>query len=140
MRIIVLSIILLASCGLQNVSVTRKFTFYKDNRPSDLKFRVPKGFNDEKVKVGNDAKEQFYVYPDGSILFIGLNVHWPTTNEVRNLLPQRDTLTAAMYKGIDSSGLHWKEIYIDGFVVGYSFVPSSKRESFEQAVHSIRFR
>jgi hypothetical protein len=107
-----------------------------------MKLSVPSGFKDEQVRLGSYGKEQYYTYPDGSIFFVGLNMDWPTFNQERKLTPYNDTLTArsGSYRGTDNNGLHWKEIHFDYFIVGYSFVPATKRETFDLAVNNIRFK
>ena len=135
-------LMLIIACRVNGPASTRKFSFFKDNKPKNIVITVPKGYKDEKVRIGTYGKEQYYTYPDGSILFVGLNMDWPSFNQERKLTPYADTLTArsGSYKGIDEAGLYWKEIHFDYFIVGYSFVPAARREHFDRAVNSIRFK
>lgn len=140
--IIFLVLLVISACSIGHPVTPKRFSFYKDNKPSHISLRVPKGFKAEKMKLGNEGKEQFYVYPDGSLLYIGLNMSWPSANQLRKLLPHIDSTTdrVGTFRGIDSSGLHWKEIWLEHFIIGYSFVPATSRERFEQTLNSIRFR
>jgi hypothetical protein len=140
--LILFMILLLSACSIGHPVTPKRFSFYKDNKPSHISLKVPKGFQAEKMKLGNEGKEQFYEYADGSLLFIGMNISWPSPNQLRKLLPIIDSTSdrTGTFRGIDSSGLYWKEIWLEPFIIGYSFVPSTSRERFEQTLNSIRFR
>ena len=140
--IILLIVFTVAACGVNGPVSPKKFTFYKENKLRHIKLKVPSGFKDELVRIGTYGKEQYYTYPDGSIFFVGLNMDWPSFNQERKLTPYSDSLESrsGSYKGIDTSGLHWKEIHFDYFIVGYSFVSPAKRELFDQAVNTISFK
>ena len=135
-------LVLFVSCTLFKPVSRKKFSFYKDNKYRHIAMQLPKGYKDEKIKLGNYGKEQFYNYPDGALFFIGLNTEWPSANQSRNLVPYVDSIVSmsGIYKGIDRDGLHWKEIFFDYFKVGYSFVMPNRLQEFEDAVNSIRFK
>ncbi len=135
-------LLLLVSCSLFKPLSSKKFSFYKDNKPRHIAIQVPKGYKEEKVKLGNYGKEQFYNYPDGAVFFIALNTDWPSANQSRKLVPYIDSIVSmsGIYNGVDKDGLYWKEIFFDYFKVGYSYVAEHKLQVFEHAVNSIRFK
>lgn len=144
MRVLVfiLATVMFYGCFVGKQSHSRRFSFYKEDRPHELSLQVPTGFIKESIKIGDIGKEQFYQYSDGAVFFVGLNMTWPTLNQEKKLVPYfTDTIIKSGYfKGIDSSGLHFKEAWFDHFVVGYASVKPSKYEQFERAVHSVRFK
>lgn len=130
------------SCSINSEFSKKKFSFYRFDKPREIAIKAPKGFLKEQVKVGEFGKEQFYTYKDGSLFYIGLNMTWLSDNQSRSLLPLPDSVRSrsGIYKGVDTKGLHWKEIHFETFILGYSYVPPGRLELFEQAVNSIRFR
>jgi hypothetical protein len=104
--------------------------------------QVPKGFAEEKFVLGNaGGKEQYYYYGNGSLFYIAKNVTWETENQpMIGKAKELSVNRRFIYKGVDRDGLHWKEVRIDDFRFGYSYVPPDRLEKFEQAINSIQFK
>ena len=134
--------LVVVSCSLLPPVTHERFTFFKENRQHHISLHVPKGYQEEKIRLGQYGKEQYYTYSDGSRLFVGLNLGWPSINQERGMIPYADSIAirSGSFKGIDRNKLHWKEIHFDYFMVGYSYVPADKVEIFDRAVHSLRFK
>ena len=138
----VLLLFSLFSCFISKTVIFKRFSFYEGDKPRHISLRVPRGFESEKIKVGNYGKEQFYVYRDSAMFYIGLNVDWATINQERGFVNKPDSLHPrnGIHNGVDAKGRFWKEVHVDYFLIGYSHVPPEKLEEFEKAVQSIRFK
>jgi hypothetical protein len=136
--------ILFSSCSVVDGFKAKEFSYQFQNKKEMLALKVPKGFAEEKMILDTSGgKEQYYYYDNGALLYFSKNVvNWQTENQpmiesVKDPLVGKNVFT---YKGVDKDGLHWKEIRMDGFCFGYSYVPSGYLEKFETAINSIRIR
>ena len=135
-------IILVSSCSVLGKFNNKQFDFSKNDRQKKLLFKLPKGKSEEKFRVGdNDAKEQFYYFGDGSVFYIARHTTWQTVNKHRiDGLGKKDQQQSASYSGKDNNGLSWKEIHVEDFRIGYSYVPAYRTELFNEALNSVKIR
>jgi hypothetical protein len=131
-----------ASCSLIGELNHRQFAFTKDNRYKKLCFRLPKGPVEETYRVGeNDAKEQFYYFGDGSVLYVARNITWQTINKFRiDRLGLKDKEGSKTFSGQDDGGLFWKEIQFEDFRIGYGYVSAERFEHFNKALNSVKIK
>lgn len=128
------------SCTVLGDYKKTDFQYYEEDRKENLSFKVPAGFQETKsVLDTSGGKEQFYYYKFGSLFYVARNLTWPTENEpfILSKYPQADRMNT--FRGKDKDGLYWKEIRMEGFRVGYSYVPEKELERFERAILSFRF-
>jgi len=139
---IFLMAVLFSSCSAIDVYKTREFSFDDNEKRQRVILHIPKGFAEEKFLLGNTGgKEQYYYYLNGALLYFAKNVNWDTENQL--FIDKAKAISENsrfVYKGVDKDGLHWKEIRIDDFRFGYSYVPRDHLEKFEQAINSIQFK
>jgi len=135
-------IAMVTSCSLVGEMNHRQFSFTKDNRHKRLLIHLPKGPVEEKFRVGeNDAKEQFYYFGDGSVLYVARNITWQTINKFRiDGLGLKDKEESKTYSGQDDHGLFWKEIQVDDFRIGYGYVTADRSEHFNKALNSVKIK
>ena len=58
--------LVVVSCSLLPPVTHERFTFFKENRQHHISLHVPKGYQEEKIRLGQYGKEQYYTYSDGS--------------------------------------------------------------------------
>jgi hypothetical protein len=141
MRILLLAF-LLASCGYTGTFRQRDFSFSEGKETKRFVVKVPVGYATEKYVVDTaTGKEQYYYYPNGSILYFSSNISWLTENDLMIAAKKIPQISEGLisYKGKDSSGLYWKEIRFDNLRIGYSYVPHNDLERFELALTALRF-
>lgn len=134
----------LACSGPRNLQ-RAQFVYREGEKLQTLSLPVPQGFNEDKMLLDtNGGKEQYYYYPSGALFYFTNKVTWNTENDslIRvqqgsRFSPKRASYT---YKGVDRNGLYWKEVRINDFRYGYSYVPKSLVGPFDDALNAIRFR
>jgi hypothetical protein len=121
-------------------ALNQKQLIYTTSERHELLINLPYGQGEENYKTNLDgATEQQFSYKDGSVVYVARNTPWPTPNGERIGQPGT-TSSANQASGKDENGLHWKEIRIEGFTVGYASVPTSRLERFNKALNSIRLK
>jgi hypothetical protein len=142
-----ISIFILAgfySCVVIDSYREKEFVYYESQKKEFLSLKVPKGFAEEKILLDTaGGKEQYFYYKNGAVLYFSKHVvSWTTENQVLvdSLLTSSKKKNQQEYtfKGVDKDKLHWKEIKVEDFKFGYSYVPSGDLERFETAINSIR--
>jgi hypothetical protein len=133
---------MIASCSMISGLGHKQFSYYKNDKQKRLVFRLPKGSVEEKFRVGeNDAKEQFYSYKDGAMLYVARHITWQTANKQRiDELRPNNQKTTTMFSGTDKAGLLWKEVHFEDFMIGYSNVPPGRAERFNEALNSVKIK
>lgn len=122
--------------------VQRDFNYSDKTAVEKMLLQVPKGFTREKMVLDTvGGKEQFYNYANGAIVYFSKDISWLTENALLVRQAKRSSNDGTVvWKGIDKDGLYWKEIKMEGFRFGYSYVPPAALEQFEQAVNFVRVR
>lgn len=133
-------LLLLASCSVLKGVHKKEFLFVKDNRPKKLLFLLPKGKMEETFRIGEgNAKEQFYDFPDGAVFYVSRLTSWPTVNSHRVAASKSKNRLGA-FSGRDERQLHWKEITLEDFRIGYAYVTAGRAEHFDDAINSVKIR
>jgi hypothetical protein len=140
-RNLVLCLVLMycASCGLFSDLRKRTFTYTQGTDEQTLRILVPKKYAERECftdSAGN--QQQYFRYSNGAFLYM---IH--TTDTLTQFQPVDTTKNipkqyyngALMYKGLDSSGLFWREMRTDSFRFGYRFVPDDMEILFDTAVN-----
>lgn len=143
MKYLVLILIMLTSCAYLQGYKTKEFLFREDQKIKKLVLHVPGGFADEKMVLDTvGGKEQYYYYDNGALLYFAKQVNWQTENEplIHTGKIRGKSYDPFSFNGVDRNGLHWKEIRIEDFRFGYSYVPPSDLDKFEQAINNIRIK
>jgi hypothetical protein len=137
--VLFLALINCASCGLFSDLRKRTFTYTQDSVEQTLRIRVPKKYAKRESFVDSAGnQQQYFRYSNGALLYM---VHTTDTLmqfqsvDTVNNIPKLYYNGALMYKGLDSSGLFWREIRTDSFRFGYRFVPNDKEILFDTAVN-----
>ena len=88
------------------------------------------------------GKELFYYYANGALFYIARSVSWPTENQafIEYLKASSSEKNSFSFTGKDETGLFWKEIMVEDFRFGYTYVSPAQKARFEQAINSIRIR
>lgn len=137
---LIVSTVLLYACVFRVLNQHQMI--YKSTDRRELRINLPGGKGEENFKTNlKGAMEQFFAYQDSSIIYAARDIVWPTANEERvRQAEARTGLHSVYFAGIDEKGLHWKEVHIEGFKIGYVAVPSSRAELFDRALSSIRIK
>jgi hypothetical protein len=134
------------SCGLLAIatgctSLNQKQLIYTTPERRELLINLPYGQGEEDYKTNLDgASEQLFSYKDGSVVYVSRNTSWPTPNGERIKQAGAPTSSNQSSSGVDENGLHWKEIHIEGFTIGYTAVPASRLRRFDRSLNSIRLK
>ena len=143
MKLLLPILVLTMSCGVIDHFKRTPFEYEESGKKQHLVFQLPRAYTEQKsVLDPQGGKEQFYYYDFGALLYIAKDVSWLTENQpfIEKSNQERARSGRFTYKGTDANGLHWKEIRIEGFRFGYSYVPAQQLHRFEHALNSIRFR
>lgn len=128
-----------ASCSIFSALRKRQFTFIDGGEAQTLRIKVPKRYaKKETITDSSGNKSDSYHYGNGALLYV---VH---TTDTLTLFQPIDTVNNIplpypnggwMYKGVDSTGLFWREVRTDSFRFGYRFVPYDQEILFDSAVN-----
>ena len=136
----------LFSCSVFDEFKSKEFIYYEDGKKEHLALKIPKHWSEEKILLDSSGgKEQYYYYNSGALIYFSKDVKsWTTENQtrvdsVKKYSPKKN-LNKNIYSGTDSGKLYWKEIQLDSFRFGYSYVPGGELEKFETAINSIRLK
>jgi len=127
------------SCSLFSGLRKQSFTYKEGNQTQTLRLLVPKRYSKKEIftdSAGN--QQQLYRYRNGALLYIiettdTLAQFQPIDTANNN--PLLHPYGGLMYKGLDSTGLFWREIRTDSFRFGYRFVPDAAEYYFDSAVN-----
>lgn len=130
----------LSSCVFKNVN--QKQMIYSTADRQEVRINLPGGQGEENFKTNlNGATEQFFTYQDSSLIYVARNTTWPTPNAARvEQTEARKGQYSVYFAGTDDKGLHWKEVHIEDFKIGYTAVTPSRLEVFDRAMSSIRIK
>ncbi|MCG2616881.1 hypothetical protein LZZ85_21470 [Terrimonas sp. NA20] len=140
------NILLIFSCSLLALatscsSLNQKQLIYTTPERRELLINLPYGQGEEDYKTNLDgASEQLFSYKDGSVVYVSRNTTWPTPNGERVKQSGISASSNQGSSGTDEKGLCWKEIHIEGFIVGYTAVPPSRLRRFDRSLNSIRLK
>jgi hypothetical protein len=144
MRLFVLVILLICNgCYLFSGFKKRSFEYNANGTAYTFPLLVPAGYRDAKSVVDSAGnKEQVYFYPGGGfIYFVHSKVpkEYQSINEERHI-PVQLFNDGLMYKGMDSSGLYWREVQLADFRFGYRHIHPNLELRFDSAVNYASYK
>lgn len=138
MKIAVLLIaILCASCTLFNGLKKKEFSYDDNGAARKMEFVVPKKYDKEEIiadSLGN--KVMLYRYDDAVLYFFhgdSNSVFQPIDKGMN--IPKEHPAGGWMFKGMDSSGLFWREVRQGAFRAGYWNIGYGTEEKFDTVVN-----
>lgn len=138
---VVLCILLLGLSSCFLIKDFKKDTFvYNSNE--QLPLLIPKGYTKENIQVDSVGNRiQFFNYGNGTAFYVAQLTDSATVQYIDSSLniPQMYPQKVWLYKGIDSSGLYWRESQYKNFRFGYKKVPSGLEVMFDSAVNYASF-
>jgi hypothetical protein len=120
-----------------------QFEYWNEGDKKIVLLHVPSPFAEKKMILDTTGgKELFYYYANGALFYVARSVSWPTENQsfIDDLRPSSSGQDQFSFTGKDKTGLFWKEIRVEGFRFGYTYVTAAQKARFEQAINSIRIR
>src|SRR5688572_4974422 len=129
-------LLLLCSCAASEVRKS-DHTFRDANGSQKVSVVVPKGHKDEMATLDNgEVKALHYEFPNGAVFYYVYQPSWTTLNQahIEAAKAGRKSRSDAMFKGVDSAGLHWKEMRLENLRYGYVSVPAADLSRFENAI------
>lgn len=128
----------LNSCFLFGAYKKTSFNYTKQNKTITVPVLVPKGYKGKTVTtdrfgnhsiVFNYGKAFFYVthVVDSSLLTQIIDYH--------ENIPRTDSLHTLIFKGMDESGLFWREVFRPHLRVGYRYIPGHLEGRFDEATN-----
>lgn len=129
-----------ASCSLFSNLKQREFTYRSGGHDQSIRVLVPTGYHrSEKVTDSAGNQGQVYHYGSGTFFYVAHTTdssvaYQPIAEENNVPLPHPDG--GLLYKGMDSSGLYWREVRLDSFRIGYRGVRASREIKFDAAVNA----
>lgn len=140
-----LLILLFASCTTSSKAKRIKFKYYEGERSHKVIVQVPNGFSLTKIYTGGEGEEHRYRYSDSSLIYISDAKGNTTVNE--QLIRQQDGAysrkflsDSIMLKGTDEKGNYWQEVKYKGILYGYSNVPPEKKQLYDNAMLSVKYK
>lgn len=158
MKCMVFLVAVVSSCRVQSDFVTVKHVVYKGSK---YRLDIPRGYQFMGSEAGVE-KENIYVYPDSSCIYITDFKHTPNAKNIKALGDhifqcrfQNEDLMKAVNQavgreavnvlpdtfellGVDKEGKYWKDVKIGKTTVGYSKVPEDKVPIYERVLSSFR--
>jgi len=137
------SFFLFFSCTVIDGFKKKDFIYYSGKQRHAVVLQIPAKYKDEKIVLDSlGGKEQYYYYENGTLLYVTRNASWATENQafIEQVKNPFSTDGKFVFKGKDKDGLLWKEIQVENFRFGYTYVPPAIEAKFEQAINSIRFK
>lgn len=131
------SFVVIISCS--SIKGLRKKEFVYSDRAGDQKIHllVPKGYRKELIRDTLGNKLQLYTYRNGAALYFiygDTTVNFQYINLQYNI-PKEHPAGGWMFKGIDSTGLFWREVRQGMFRVGYKNIPGASEFKFDTVVN-----
>jgi len=130
-------LISLYNCGQTKALSFSTYTFISAGKKEKFAIEIPKGYIDVNQNLDNALLKE-YVYPDGSILYISLDISYSDSPNKRNWSKCSNPKTG--YKceeGEQDNGLFWKEIFKNNLVLGYLNIPKPRKLEFDKAIASL---
>ena len=142
-RLVFICSILLTACSTFSGMKKHHFEYWAEGDKKTVLLHVPSPFAEKKMILDTTGgKELFYYYANGALFYVARSVTWPTENQafIDDLRPSSSGQDQFSFTGKDKTGLFWKEIRVEGFRFGYTYVSAAQKARFEQAINSIRIR
>jgi hypothetical protein len=142
-RLVFICSIFLSACSTYSGMKKHHFEYWNEGEKKTVLIQVPSPFADKKMILDTTGgKELYYYYANGALFYVARSVSWPTENQafIDKLRPSLREQNQFSFTGKDETGLFWKEIRVEGFRFGYTYVSTAQKARFEQAINSIRIR
>ena len=142
-RLVFICSILLTACSTFSGMKKHHFEYWNEGDRKTVLIHVPSPYAEKKMILDTTGgKELFYYYANGALFYIARSVSWPTENQafIEYLRASSSEKNSFSFTGKDETGLFWKEIRVEDFRFGYTYVSSAQKARFEQAINSIRIR
>ncbi|WP_164714154.1 hypothetical protein [Chitinophaga rhizosphaerae] len=110
-----------------------------------MTMQVPNEFSLTKISTGGEGQEHRYWYPDSSLIYISDASGNTTVNErlirLQNGAYSRKFLSdSIILSGIDEKGYYWREVKYKGLLYGYFNVSPEKKQLYDNAMLSIKYK
>jgi hypothetical protein len=144
-KLIVLSVLFnLYSCKLEKVAIVE--CKLNDSKSSRVQLKIPKYKNLSVIKAdAEEGIEYVFWYKDSSAVYISTFKGGPTVNyqNIRNkpsAYDKRFSSDSINLRGIDATGMIWREIKKHELYVGYFGVNPKNKLIFDQAIDGYVFK
>lgn len=142
---LILLILLFSSCTISNKVKRIKFKYYEGTRSHKVIVQVPNGFSLTKISTGGEGEEHRYWYSDSSLIYISDAKGNTTVNDQlirkqEGAYSRKFLSDSIMLKGTDERGNYWQEVKHKGILYGYSNVPPEKKQIYDDAILSIKYK
>lgn len=138
-------LVIFSSCVTIKDAGTIKFKYYEGMKSHKIIMQVPKDFKLIKIYTGGEGEEHRYWYSDSSLIYISDAKGLTSYNE--QLIRQQEGAysrkflsDSIMLKGTNEKGSYWEEIKYKGLLYGYSNVPPDKKQLYDNAMSSVKFK
>ncbi len=140
MKQLLLSMIILCSLNGCAQSKTVKFktdTFMSAGKEQKFEVQIPKGYKMVSDNLDIDLFKH-YQYPDGSSLYISLDINYSNSPNKNNWSKCSNAITGKKCEqGEQENGLLWREILKDNLVIGYFGVSKERKDEFDKSITSL---
>lgn len=141
----ILLILIFASCSVSSEIKRIKFRYFEGVKSHKVTMQVPNEFNLTKISTGGEGQEHRYWYSDSSLIYISDARGSTTVNErfIRmqdGAYSRRFQTDSIILMGTNENGNYWQEVKYKGIHYGYSNVPPEKKQLYDNAMLSIKFR
>ena len=135
---------MLVACSIKENGLISKRVVLKGNHKYVYKIQVP--FGDTGInKIYGGHGHSFEVgYKDSSFIYYTNDMYFATPNYFGNykligfVTPIGGLQSDTVLRGRQNDGKYWKEIYHNGYYVGYKNIPNEKVAIFDRSLTTFR--
>lgn len=142
---LILLILLFESCTVSNKVRRVKFRYFEGMKSHTVIMQVPNEFILTKISTGGEGQEHRYWYSDSSLIYIS-DANGNTTINERLIRLQDGAYSrkflsdSIILSGTDEKGYYWQEVKYKGVLYGYSNVSPEKKQLYDNAMLSIKYK
>ena len=113
-------------------------TFLSKGQKENFEIILPRNYVKSTSDLQNYLFRKWY-YADNSFVYIFLDISFANSPNVENWVKCSDLdKKLKCTEGTDEKGRLWKELLVDGVVIGYKNVPTTEKVAFDKVLQSFK--
>ena len=141
--ILTIPFILVVACSTMKGMRRISFKYYSNSQQQKIVMLVPKHAKLTKIIAGGEGEEYRYKYADSSIIYLSdlngsITINESLIRKQDGAYNKRFVKDSASFEGVNAMGNYWREIKYKGAFYGYSNVPPTKKQLFDDAISSAK--
>jgi len=136
--LVITLLILCAGCKSTKRISFQTDTFISKGQKEKFEIILPRNY----VKSTSDLQNYLFrkwSYADDSFVYVFLDISFANSPNVENWIKCSDlNKKLKCTEGTDEKGRLWKELLVNGVVIGYKNVPATEKAAFDEALQSFK--